>query len=293
MNSKRVLTQWFISFALIFFSINTVNASLQTPVTDTSITHTNEEFQGQDSSKLHFLALNATLSSNRLETSKLLLESIPQVITGCMYYNPLGFYLNADYNSFFNAEVPSYAIFTNIGYTHSFKKIDLDLNYSRNFFNGEEILDSYIYKNAIDLTANYNWKTFTSTINGSWISDEFNDYYLNSEHYINLDYENVLFNDDYLSFSPGFNIGFGSEKWLIESEFFRTLIRIKILDKTKFNPKDFSYLGTDITLPVSYSLGKFMINAQWVFYIPTKRYIDLGFGPQSAFIFSFSYIFDL
>lgn len=247
----------------------------------------------KDTLAMHFMAVSTIITSNNIETGWASIEKIPQLISGIMYYSPIGFYINIDYNRYFNIEKLSHGVNLDLGYSHYFNDFEFDIDYNKNFFSGDTLLNDYIYSQAIASNISYSWSIFSNSLNASVIIDDNIDYQFSFENSAYFESNSFFTKNDYFTIEPGLSLNFGTENWLVNSDIFEVLLRASVLSRDDFEHKAFSYLGMDIYIPIGYSLGNFSIEGQLMYFIPSKRYLDLGIGNQSAFILSLSYIFDL
>lgn len=257
-----------------------------------SIPKVKTNYFSNDSSRLNFLAFSVTATSNRLETNRLSSKKIPQISSGLLYFSPIGFWLNMDYNHYFNTNEISYGASINVGYNIFFKNFDFDLNYNRNYFIGDPLIREYIFKQSINTNLSYSLAPFSLNLAANYINDIYNDTYIRIENAYY--YEFIKLSEYiYVSTEPRIGFNFGSENWLINSTPFINLILQSAQSRELFEHKVFSFLGTEFFLPLSIQYSNFSIETQFYYYIPNKRYRQIDVGNQNAFIISLNYIFDL
>jgi hypothetical protein len=177
-------------FPLILISITSFNARAQ-----------------QDSVEKTTLTFTTLYNSNISYYGQTTNEKLPYVLGNTTVRFPIGLYLSAGAYKLLNYGSGISETDIGIGYDHNFnEKINTTLAYTRSFFPANSPLLQASNENNINLSINYAWKWFQSSLSTDYAFGKENDIFISLTHSKVIDIGSFFNEKNLLSIEPAFEL---------------------------------------------------------------------------------------
>ncbi len=240
-------------------------------------------------------------------------ESVPAFISSANYLHKTGLTTDIMFTNYSAADSFSYDLEFQIGYEKSLfnEHIDLGLNYQYHNYSGTTEYQGIDYHHAIHLSTGLNYEMLYVYADGIYYMDNknyFNDFGLT----LSLDFENILFKNDFLFLMPTTSFTFATDYWLYElytpyiENYIIPYLRYRgyatlnltseqIMESYMLNngvsTNTYSYQGVDFLIPLTYGINNISVSFSWMYYIPSEKLKLFQMKEQTGYIISLSFIF--
>lgn len=189
--------------------------------------------------------------------------------------------------------------------------VDIDINYIYHNYSGVYDFEGIKYKHALNLSTGLTYEMLYLYGDGN--------FYLDNENYFTdfglstlLDFDKLLFKDDYLFIQPTTSFTFGTDYYLYDiykpyiDNYLLPLLKFRGYPVEQYTSEDiierylqnnglssstYSYQGLDFLVPVTYGINSISVSFSWMYYIPSDKLKAFGMKDQSGYIISLSFIF--
>ena len=254
------------------------------------------------------LTVAAIYSNNVSYYGQSTAEKLPYVLANATARLPVGIYFSAGAYKLLNIGGGVSETDFGIGYTHDFTdKLNTDLSYMRSIFPGNSPLLQAANTNNINLTVNYTWPWFKSSLSADYAFGKERDFFLGISNSKDISLGAVFDDADQLSIEPAIEIVSGTQ------HFYSTYQQEKIkrnngkgsganngngkgsadgsteivtIPKTSFN-----LLTYNLKLPLAYSRASYLAEVAYQFSVLSSSAITEAKKQQSFISLSFYYQF--
>lgn len=237
------------------------------------------------------LMLSLSYTSNNMKTKNYEYKRIPAFLTDIYYYNKYGFTGAVNYTQYFNAPKNTYEAEIQIGYQKTFlTDLTLSTYYSRRKFVGDTTYEGLAQKNTLALNASYSWKFLDMRIANSYLNGKSDNYFLDLDLGVSLDFDHVFSEKDFLLFNPTVSATFGTDYWVFQnlSPAYERIV-IHYLERNGFQSHQFEYQNISLFVPVVYNIGNMGFMLNWFYSWPSAKLAKLSWADQSGILFSVYY----
>lgn len=252
------------------------------------------------------LTLAAIYSNNVSYYGQSTAEKLPYVLANATVRLPAGVYFSAGAYKLLNMGGGISETDLGIGYEHDFTdKFSADLSYTLSIFPKNSPLLQAANENSINLTTNYNWTWFKSSLSMDYAFGQESDFFLGITNSKDISLGTLFDKEDLLSIEPAIEIVSGTQ------HFYTTYQREKIKrnngkgnganngngngnggTETVTIPKtSFNLLTYNFKLPLAYSRSAYLAEVAYQFSVLGSNAITEAKKQQSFISVSFYYQF--
>ncbi len=270
-------------YSLVFFLL------LFTQVQSQETTESDSIQRAEATSNLLMLSLGYT--SNNIKTKNYEYDRIPALLFDVNYFSKHGLTTSVNYTKYVTAPKNTYENNLQLGYQKTvFSRLNLQAFYERRIFSGDTTYEGLAQNNTIGFNADYNWKMIDFQVSNSFLNGKSNNYFLDLDLSLSLDFDHLLFKNDFLLFTPTLSSTFGTDNWIYQNLGpFATQIVQHYLIRNQFKTNNFAYQGLNIFLPLVYTLGDLGILFNWYYSWPSAKLTKLSWKNQSGFSLTLFY----
>ncbi len=237
------------------------------------------------------LMLSISYTSNNMKTKNYEYNRIPAFLTDINFFSKYGFTSSLNYTNYHNAAQYTYEAEIQIGYQKIFfTDFTLSTYYARRKFVGDTTYEGLAQKNTLALSAAYNWKFLDLQITNSYLNGKSDNYFLDLDLGISIDFDNVFSKKDFILFNPTVSTTFGTDHWVFQNlnpNYER--IVIKYLERNNFKAHQFEYQSISLFIPIIYNIGNMGFMFNWFYSWPSAKLAKLSWDEQSGVLFSVYY----
>jgi len=269
-------------FLFLFFSIQAI---AQINPTDS----TNIKNKISESSDILMFSLSYT--SNNVNTKNYEYDRIPALFTDIYYLNKSGITSSLNFTKYYNAKINTYEAEIQLGYQKNIiKNLTLSTHYARRIFHGDSTYEGLAQKNTLALNAAYNWKFLDFQISNSYLNGKSDNYFLDLDLSLSIDFDNVFSKNDFLMFSPTMSLGFGTDYWVFQNlkPAYERIV-VNYLRRNNFKSYLFEYQSFNLFVPVIYNIGNVGFVLNWYYSWPSAKLTKLSWENQIGVLFSIYY----
>ena len=242
--------------------------------------------------KFDFLMIGVSYTNNNIKYKSLDNKTkIPSKGSDLIFYHHSGFWGSINYTNYFNASSSTYETEFRAGYQHTFLDfIDIDLNYGYHHFTGDKNYEGITYNHTVKGSLNINSKYVSLNSDFYSMHGLSNNYFIDLAPTFNLDFDNILFKNDFFLFNPSVSLSFGTDDWIFEP--FTELQRrgrIRYLTHLGYKTGNFDYQGLSFYLPIIYSFYNVSFSFSWFYNLPSDKLRAINWDDQSGVLFSIMY----
>lgn len=265
-----------------------------------------------------FFMLDFSFTNNKTNTKSQTTESVPALFSDISFLHKSGLYTDLMSTNFTGIDSLSYDIDIMFGYQNSYFKdlLDIDLNYRYHKYTGTSDFESIEYNHAFYLSSGITCNMIYLYADG--------DFYLDNENYFTdfglsllIDFDDVLFKNDFILLQPSLSLTYGSDYWLYDinktyaenflipviiDPYFRkrgqsinNLSSDEIIQRyfeyQRISTNTYSYQNLDFLIPITYGINGISFSFTWMYYNPSRKLKVFRMGEQSGYIISLSFIF--
>jgi hypothetical protein len=230
-------------------------------------------------------------TSNNIKTKNYEYDRIPALLADVNYFSKHGLTTSVNYTKYVTAPKNTYETNLQFGYQKTFfSDLNLQVFYERRFFSGDTTYEGLAQNNTLGINADYSWKKIDFQVSNSFLNGKSNNYFLDLDLSLSLDFDHLLFKNDILLFTPTISSTFGTDDWIYQnlSPFARRIVQHYLL-RNQFKTNNFTYQGLNIFLPLVYSLGDFGMLFNWYYSWPSAKLTKLSWKNQSGFSLTLFY----
>lgn len=237
------------------------------------------------------LMFSLSYTSNNLKTKNYEYDRIPAFLADLNFFGKYGFIASLNYTNYFKASENTYEAEAKIGYQKTlFADFTVSSHYARREFVGDTTYEGLAQKNTLGLDIAYTWKFLDLQISNSYLNGKSNNYFLDMDLGISLDFDNILSKNDFVLFNPTISATFGTDNWVFQNlrpNFEHAVVNY--LARHNFKSHQFEYQSINLFVPLVYNIGNigFMIN--WYYSWPSAKLTALSWKDQSGVLFSVFY----
>lgn len=236
----------------------------------------------------NLLMFSFSYTSNNMKTKNYEYDRIPALLTDINYFHKNGFTTSINYTNYFNAPQNTYEAEIQLGYQKNlFPNLLLSTHYARRTFVGDTTYEGLAQKNTLALDASYTWKFLDLQVSNSYLNGKSDNYFLDLDLSLSLDFDNLFTENDFLLFNPTLSATFGTDSWVFQNlspNYERIVIRY--LDRHHFKSQQFEYQSISIFVPVIYNIGNMGFMLNWYYSWPSAKLAKLSWENQSGIMFS-------
>ena len=243
-------------------------------------------------SDFDLLMISMSYSNNKIKYKTLDNNiKMPTYSADFSYYHKSGIWASIDYTNYFQAAETTYETDFSVGYQRTFINfLDIDFNYGYHNFKGDSNYEGISYKNTISGTIGLNSKYASLITDFYYMNGISNNYFLDLSVSLNLDFDDVLFKNDFFMFTPSIVSNFGTDDWIFEDF---TMIQMngrkRFLRNHGYITEKFEYQSFGIFIPFIYSLNNFSISLNWYYNFPSDKLRAINWEDQGGFLISLIY----
>ena len=237
------------------------------------------------------LMFSVSYTSNNANTKNYEYDRIPAILSDFYYLNKSGITTSINYTKYYKAAVNTYETEIQLGYQKEIvPKLTLETHYGRRFFKGDTTYEGLAQKNTLSLNAAYNWKLFDFQVSNSYLNGKSDNYFLDLDLSLSLDFDNVFSKNDFLLFSPTISIGFGTDYWVYQNlrPAYERIV-VNYLARNNFKAYLFEYQSLSLFFPLIYNYRNVGIIVNWFYNWPSAKLNALSWEEQSGLLFSLYY----
>lgn len=245
-----------------------------------------------ETTKFDLLMISLSYSSNNIKYKNLDNSiKMPTLSADVNYFHKSGIWASIDYTNYFQATEHTYETEFMLGYQKSFNKfIDVDFNYGYHHFEGEATYEGISYDHSLSGTLGLNSKYVTLTTDVYYLNGLTNNYFLDLGLSLNLDFDNVIFQNDFFMFTPGLTGHFGTDDWIFEDYTpMQYQGRRRFLSQQGYKTGSFEYQSFGIYLPLIYSYSNVSLSLNWFYDFPSAKLQSINWVDQGGFLISIIY----
>lgn len=237
------------------------------------------------------LMISIIYTTNNLKTKNYEYDRIPALLSDISYFNKHGFTGSFNYTNYYRASQNTYEAEIQLGYQKTFfSDLTLSTHYARRQFVGDTTYEGLAQKNTLALNATYSWKFIDLQISNSYLNGKSNNYFLDLDLGVSVDFDQVFSKKDFILFNPTISTTFGTDYWIFQNlnPNYEQAVR-RYLSRNNFNSHQFEYQGISLFIPIIYNIGNvgFMLN--WYYSWPSAKLAKLNWKDQSGVLFSVYY----
>jgi len=237
------------------------------------------------------LMLSLSYTSNNMKTKNYEYDRIPALLADLNFFSKYGFIASLNYTNYFKATENTYEAEVQIGYQKTlFTNFTVSSHYARRKFVGDTTYEGLAQKNTLALDFAYNWKFLDLQISNSYLNGKSDNYFLDLDLGISLDFDNVLSKNDFVLFNPTISATFGTDYWVFQN--LRPNVEhavVNYLARHNFKSHQFEYQSIILFVPLVYNIGDIGFMVNWYYSWPSAKLTKLSWRDQSGVLFSVFY----
>ncbi|MFC2152612.1 hypothetical protein ACFLSE_08800 [Bacteroidota bacterium] len=264
--------------------------------------------------EFNFIMLDFYYTNNKIKNKgNIPEETVPAIISNATYLHKTGLKADVMLTNYSGADSLSYDVDFQLGFQKSFLKdyIDVDLNYLYHKYSGITEFEGINYNHALNLSTGLTYEMIYLYADGNFYLDNEN-YFTDFGLTINVDFENLLFKNDFLFILPTLSLTFGTDYWLYDiyepyienflipwldyrgfpvNNLSTEVIIERYLENQGLSTNTYSYQGIDFLIPVTFGINSFSVSFSWMYYIPSDKLKAFSMKDQSGYMISLGLIF--
>jgi len=237
------------------------------------------------------LMLSFSYTSNNMKTKNYEYDRIPALLGDISYFNKHGFTGSLNYSNYFKSPKNTYETEIQLGYQKTiFTDLTLSTYYGYRKFVGDTTYEGLAQKNTFALNASYTWEFFDLQISNSYLNGKSNNYFLDLDLGISLDFDQVFSKKDFILFNPTLSATFGTDYWVFQNlnPSYEQIV-IRYLERHGFQAHQFEYQNISLFIPIVYNIGNMGFMLNWFYSWPSAKLAKLSWEDQSGIMFSIYY----
>lgn len=239
----------------------------------------------------NLLMFSFSYTSNNMKTKNYEYDRIPALLTDINYFHKNGLTGSLNYTNYHRADQNTYETEIQLGYQKNiFPNLILNTYYARRVFSGDTTFEGLAQKNTLGLNATYNWKFLDMQISNSYLNGKSDNYFLDLDLSLSLDFDNIFTKNDFILFNPTLSITFGTDYWVFQnlSPNYERIV-VHYLERHDFESHLFEHQSINLFIPVVYNIGNMGFMLNWYYSWPSAKLAKLSWEEQSGVMFSVYY----
>ncbi len=243
----------------------------------------------------NYFTFNLSYTNNSITDKTLNGIQVAAGFADISFYHKSGIYGSILPNFYLNTTQLTYDFDVALGFQKSFDfGFDYSVEYFYHTFNGDSILRGIDYQNGLSLSLGYSFKNIELFADCYGLFGTSNNFISTQGISYNAEFDDLLFNEDCLTFFPTILAVFSTDHWLYDDigpkyeYWFKRFLNYK-----GYNTNSFEFQSVDFVLPISYSVLDYTFTFSYFYTMPSDKYKLLYWENQSSIMVSLTYFLNL